>query len=266
MRNSILNNMDNETNSSVYELPLNERIRTLLRLEFLFHEARYSMRGFSVWDSRATISSILDITNIMTRIDLRSEIIKELERQSSALLSISSRPGVDSSILDDTLKKLDNYTQTLKSSKTGINDELNNNLLLKLIRQRETIPGGTCDFDIPSYHFWLEQPAEQRIYLLESWLKKLDIFRLAITLILDLLRESAINTPSIAEQGFFQQSLDKAIPFQLIRVFLPADVNYYAEISGGKHRFSIRFMKPVDSERPISCSDDVNFQLSCCAL
>lgn len=255
------------TDSSIYELPLNERIRTLLRLEFLFHQARYSMRGFSVWDSRATISSLLDITSIMTRIDLRSEVVKELERQCASLLTISSRPGVDSTILEDTLKKLRNYAATLKNSKTNNNnDQLSNNALLKLIRQRQSIPGGTCNFDIPSYHFWLEQPAEQRIYLLESWLKELNTFRLSITMILDLLRKSSINTPLTAESGFYQKTLDKSAPFQLIRVFLPSDVNYYAEISGGKHRFSIRFMNPMNNERPIPCTESIDFQLSCCAL
>lgn len=261
-----MKNNDHVTNSSIYELPLNERIRTLLRLEFLFQQARYSMRGFSVWDSRATISYILDITNIMTRIDLRSEVIKELERQSTVLLAISSQPGVDATILDETLKKLENYTKNLKNSKNSCHDELCNNNLLKLIRQRESIPGGTCDFDIPVYHFWLEQPAEKRIYQLESWLKGLDTFRLSTGLILGLLRESAINNSLTAEQGFYQQTLDKAAPFQLVRVFLPADVDYYAEISGGKHRFSIRFMKPVENERAAPCKEDIEFQLACCAL
>lgn len=254
------------TNSCIYELPLNERIRTLLRLEFLFQQARYSMRGYSIWDSRATISSLLDITNIMTRIDLRSEIIKELERQHSSLLAISSRSGVDPTLLKDTLKELKHYAETLKNPQKNSQKNLHNNSLLKQIRQRESIPGGTCDFDIPTYHFWLEQPAEQRVYLLECWLKEIDVYRLSITLILKLLRESAINTPLTADQGFYQQTLDKAAPFQLVRVILPSDIDYYAEISGGKHRFSIRFMKPVDNERPIPCSKDIDFQLSCCAL
>jgi len=247
-----LNHTENKTDSSIYELPLNERIRTLLRLDFLFQQARYFMRGYSIWDSRATLSALLDITNIMTRIDLRSEIINELERQTASLIAISSRPGVDASILDATLKDLENYTKTLRALKSNAGNNLSNNDLLKLIRQRDSIPGGTCDFDIPVYHFCLEQPAEERIYQLESWLKELDIFRLSITLILDLLRESAINTPLTAEKGFYQQSLDKTIAFQLIRVFLPADVSHFAEISGGKHRFSIRFMIPVKNERPIS--------------
>lgn len=224
------------------------------------------MRGYSVWDSRSTISHILDILNIMSRIDLRSELVKELERQTAALLAISSRPGVDASILENTLKKLKSYTQSLKSSQNHSCDELRDNQLLKLIRQRDSIPGGNCDFDIPVYHFWLKQQPEQRIEILESWLGLLDNYRLSIDLILGLLRESAINTPVLAEQGFYQQSLDTSVPFQLIRVLLPPDVNFFAEMSGGKHRFSVRFMMPTKDERPSPCTTDIEFQLSCCSL
>jgi cell division protein ZapD len=258
--------MNNVTEATIYELPLNERIRTLLRLEFLFQQARYAMRGFSVWDSRTTISHILDILSIMGRIDLRSELIKELERQTTALLTISNRPEVDSSILDDTLNKLRQYTANLKSLSGCSQDELAKNELLKIIRQRDSIPGGTCDFDIPIYHFWLKQDAEHRIEVLESWIGLLDVYRLAIELILNLLRESSINTPVTAEQGFYQQALDTNIPFQMIRVSLPIEADYFAEMSGGKHRFSVRFMQPVSGERPTPYSDKVEFQLSCCAL
>lgn len=254
------------TDSTIYELPLNERIRTILRLEFLFQQARYTMRGYSVWDSRATISHILDILSIMSRIDLRSELVKELERQTAALLAISARPDVDPTILEDTLKKLKIYTQNLKASPSSNQDNLLNNELLKLIRQRASIPGGTCDFDLPIYHFWLKQEPEDRVNILETWLGQLDNYRLSIDLILHLLRESAINSPVLAEHGFYQQTLDTNIPFQLIRVLLPTDTDFYAEMSGGKHRFSIRFMKPVSGERPTTCSEDIQFQLSCCAL
>jgi len=254
------------TNFTFYELPLNERIRTFLRLEFLFQQARYSMRGYSVWDSRATISSILDITNIINRIDLRSELIKELERQSKALEAISSSPNVDSSILDETLCKLKNYNQTLKAMPKALHSDLSMNELLKSIRQRESVPGGTCNFDMPAYNFWLKQEPEQRIQLLETWLNHLDHYRLSIDLVLSLLRESAINTPIKAEEGFYQQALDTSTPFQLIRVILPEKSGYYAEISGGKHRFSVRFMLPTTSEKASPTNESVDFQLSCCAL
>jgi len=254
------------TNFTIYELPLNERIRTLLRLEFLFQQARYSMRGYSLWDSRATISSIMEIMNIISRIDLRSELVKELERQSKALMAISASPNVDSSILDETLSKLKNYTQTLRAMPKALHADLSNNELLKTIRQRASVPGGTCEFDMPAYNFWLKQEPEQRIQLLETWLSHLEHYRLSIDLVLRLLRESAINTPLKAEEGFYQQALDTGTPFQLIRVILPEKSVYFAEISGGKHRFSVRFMLPAFSEKATPTYETIDFQLSCCAL
>ncbi len=254
------------THTTLYELPLNERIRTFLRLEFLFTQAYYSIRGTSVWDSRNTIGHILDILNIMARIDLRSELVKELERQTTALNAISSQPGVDPAILEDTLIKLRTYTEKFKAPQRVSFDKLRNNNLLKLITQRGSIPGGSCDFDIPVYHFWLTQKPEKRIEILTSWLRQLDNYRLSISIILKLLRESSINTPVTAKQGFYQQSLDTSIAYQLVRVLLPDEVNFYAEMSGGKHRFSVRFMTPVDHDRPAPCTENIDFQLSCCAL
>jgi cell division protein ZapD len=254
------------TDPTIYELPLNERIRTLLRLEFLFQQARHSVRGYSVWDSRATIIHILDIMNIMSRIDLRSELVMELERQTTTLVAISSSPGVDPSILEETLKKLRNYTQNLKAAQNYNNNELSNNELLKLIRQRDSISGGNCDFDIPIYHFWLQQPPEQRIEILEAWLGLLDDYRLSIDVILSLLRDSAVNIPIVAEKGFYQQALTGNLAYQLIRVMTPSDVDFFAEISGGKHRFSVRFMTPSSAGRPSPCNIDIEFQLVCCAL
>ncbi len=254
------------THTILYELPLNERIRTFLRLEFLFTQACYSVRGTTVWDSRNTIGHILNILNIMVRIDLRSELVKELERQVSVLKAISSRPGVDPAILEDTLIKLKKYIDKFKAPQRESFDNLRNNNLLKLITQRDAIPGGNCDFDIPVYHFWLTQKPEKRIEILTSWLRQLDNYRLSISIILKLLRESSINTPVTAKQGFYQQSLDTSIAYQLVRVLLPDEVNFYAEMSGGKHRFSVRFMTPLDDDRPVPCTKNIDFQLSCCAL
>jgi len=237
-----------------------------LRLDFLFKQARSSMCGTSISDSRNTIHHIIAILHIMGRLDLRSELIKELERQINALTSISSQADIDSSILDDTLEELTSYTQILRTSPKYSSKDLHNNHLLKLIQQRATIPGGNCNFDIPVYHFWLKQSSEQRIEILQSWLEKLENYRLSINVILKLLRKSSINTPIIAKQGFYQQALDTNIPFQLIRVLLPDDINFFAEISGGRHRFSVRFMTYTDDKRPTSCTSDIDFQLSCCAL
>src|SRR5690606_7195008 len=62
---------------------------------------------------------------------------------------------------------------------------------LNTIRNRTAIPGGTCEFDLPGYHFWLNRPEDDRRRDLERWLDTLEPLRRAIRLILNLIRNSA---------------------------------------------------------------------------
>ena len=77
----------------IYEQPLNERVRTFLRLEFLFNEFFSRLEGPSEWDSRNALTSLLDILNIFNRTDLKTEVMKELERQMTTLGALEHAPG-----------------------------------------------------------------------------------------------------------------------------------------------------------------------------
>ena len=69
------------SSSIIYEHPLSERMRFFMRLEHLFRQAAYTLRGYSVWDSRSTLMSLTAILDILSRGDLKTELLKELERQ-----------------------------------------------------------------------------------------------------------------------------------------------------------------------------------------
>lgn len=249
----------------IYEQPLTERIRNFMRLEHLFNQAAYTLRGYSIWDSRATISSLIDILEILSRGELKSELIKELEYLENTLTALMGRSGVDESQLTDILEQVGTSLQNLHQHEGILGQSLREHELITAIRQRTSIIGGACRFDLPLYHFWLKQSAERRIATLESWFDNLQIVNLPVTLILGMLRESTSPVPTVAENGFYQQSLDNQ-PAKLIRVTVTNDIPYYAEISGGKHRFTIRFMEPRESGRPMQTQDDVQFELGCCFL
>jgi len=137
--------------------------------------------------------------------------------------------------------------------------------LFQSIAQRSSIPGGTCSFDLPEFHYWLEQEEAIRLKDLQQWGTPFNDIRNAIDLILNLIRNSCRDTQEIAKAGFFQISLDHSQPYQLVKVSLDKSLRYFAEISGGKHRCTIRFMVPSnDEKRPLQSSDDVPFTLSCC--
>ena len=85
-------------------------------------------------------------------------------------------------------------------------------------------------------------------------------------MLLSLLRQSAPITMQTAAGGLFQQDLPSEPACQLVRVGVPAQYQVFAQISGGKHRFCIRFMTASLTKRPTQTSESVEFSLTCCAL
>lgn len=251
----------------IYEQPLNERIRTFLRLEFLFTRIDHALKQNDELSNRNAIDGLLNILSVFERSDLKQEIMKELERMVNTLSALEHTPGVDKQALNNLLEELDQILDSLHINKAAIGQGLRENDFLYSIRQRASIPGGSCDFDLPAYHFWLRHtPYEVRKHQLINWLNQFSSMRAAIEMSLKLIRGSTGFNSASASAGFFQQSLDSSQPNQLIRVSVPNDTSYYPEISGGKHRFTVRLMHFDINQRAKQITEDIEFSLSICAM
>ena len=147
-----------------------------------------------------------------------------------------------------------------------IANELRDDEFLKTLQQRYNVPAGLSECDPPVYNHWLHKPIEQRHADLAKWLQVFETLHKAIDLILQLIKQSANPVKKTAENGIYQQTLDATAPFQLVMVTLPMESPYFAEISGGKHRFTIRFMDTTTHPRPVQTNNNVAFDLFCCAL
>ncbi len=248
-----------------YEFPLNERIRIFIRIEQLFQQLSHFLAVESIWEKRAAIDTLLDIMMIFSRNDLKSEIIKELERHSTSLSLMANNEDVDSPKLQKTLGKLNHISKALYSEGGKIGISAMDSDLFQSISQRSSIPGGTCSFDLPAFHYWLHQDTQTQYKEIEQWTKPFTTIRSAIDLILNFIRSSNTGTEKIAQAGFYQQSLEQNQPFQLLRITLDRSIPCFAEISGGKHRFSARFMiSSTNSSRPMQTTKDIPFNLTCC--
>jgi len=238
-----------------------------MRLEQLFQQLDHFLERDSVWDSRGVIAALLDVVTLFSRNDLKSEVLKELDRNSAALSRMARSEDVDPAKLKQLLERLDSYSRMLYATPGKIGISLSENELFKSIAQRSTIPGGTCSFDLPAFHYWLQLEDRQRKQCLELWVQPFRLILSAIDTLLNFLRTSAIPTSESASAGFFQKTLDHTLSYQLLRVGVRRETECYAEISGGKHRFTVRFMKPDGvGGRPVQCSEDVPFQLTCCLI
>lgn len=253
-------------NPIIYEQPLNERIRTFLRLESLFSHLHSALAGASVWESRVAVATLIEIMGVFGRTELKSDILKELEKQSSTLTRLESAPNVDHELLHSLINNLDTLVDRVYTMEGQIGAVLRQSEMLKSIMQRSSIPGGTCDFDLPGYHYWLQQPVGTRQRDMKYWADTLEAVRLSINLILKLLRESSGAQAETAPAGILQKNLEPNIAYQMLRVVVPNEIPCYVEVSGSKHRFSIRFMEFSANERARQTDKDVHFKLSCCVL
>jgi cell division protein ZapD len=169
--------------------------------------------------------------------------------------------------LQDVLDTVKAQLGSLRADENSWGQELRDDELLSTVRQRSTITAGTCNFDLPALHYWLQASADQRVNDLQHWLRSYDLLNSSVSLCLKLVRESSIATQEVAPSGFFQRTLETSTPCQMIRVCLMDDARCFPEISAGKHRFTVRFMSPMaTSDRPAQTNADVEFDLHCCII
>lgn len=251
----------------VYEQPLNEKIRAFLRLEKLFQQYFFHLKHGSDWNNMIAVNSIIEVMAFTSRSDIKLEVLKELERQHTRLERLSQRPQIDQKQLSSILKNIQKRIGELQAISGNLGQETKNSELISAITQKNSVPGSICDFDLPSLKHWLNQPKASRQKNLEKWFRPFSQLDRAIQLILDVIRHSAEDITETASNGFYQKTLDSSQSIQLLRISVPADGPYYPEISGGKHRFSIRFMLNDDpSVRPEQCKEDVEFKLQMCVI
>jgi cell division protein ZapD len=257
---------DAEAAPIVYEQPLNERMRTFLRLEFLYTQATYHSEFPNPWSSRAAVASLLEILAITARGDSRSEVLKELERNVNVLKEYQSKTGVDPGRLKSVMSNLLKLRSDLSTIGGNYMGPLRDSEFLSAIKHRSAIPGGTCDFDLPDYSFWLNRPAEVRAAEFAGWLALIRPLCDSIVELLWLTRQNAKRKSEVAGGGIFQLQFDRENPCQLVRVTLPCDTGLFPEISGSQHRCTIRFLNWLDAtSRPVHVEVDVPFFLTCCA-
>src|SRR6185369_9525717 len=90
-----------------YEHPLNERVRTLMRLEDLFARARYFAGQEAPAEHHAALLSLFEITDVASRADLKTDLLQELERQKQLHGPLRNNPQIEQRALADLLGDMD---------------------------------------------------------------------------------------------------------------------------------------------------------------
>lgn len=259
--------MFSSRNQLIYELPLIERIRTFLRLEQLFEQVSHYRNNNNIYAAHSAIQTLAEICDLFSRGDFKSEVIKELERQHISLKRHIDYPGINQSVLKKFLKQIEQNIETIHAIREQPEQTLQSDLLYNSVKQRLSIPGGTCGFDLPLYTYWLNNDEKVRKKTLDSWFTPFVSIQNSIEICLGAIRNSADAVECNAVKGFYEHKLKLKNDIQLIRVLLPVRKPYYPTISASKHRLNIRFMEwhPGELKSPQSQAD-VRFKLMICGI
>ncbi len=249
----------------VYEYPLNERVRTLLRLENLFERIRQFLARSSALDHHMALLTLFEIMEVASRADLKSDLLQELERQKQVLSAFRNNPDIAEDALNEVLADIEQCSQAMFAMTGRIGQYLRENEWLMSIKQRTGIPGGACEFDLPSYHFWQHRQCETRLADLNSWISPVYPIRDGSAIVLRLLREGGKPATLLAHQGAFSQMLGGKIA-QMVRIRLPLDQPCIPEISANKYALNIRFVMFGTEPRPRIVNSEVEFELTFCNL
>ena len=249
----------------LYEYPLNEGIRTMLRLEHLFDRlGQLVPRGDPV-DHHFALVTMFEIIDVASRADLKSDVLKELERHRAQFEGWRGNPSISEAALDAVIGRIDQAFGGLNEQSGKAGHGLAANDWLMSIKSRIGIPGGTCEFDLPAYHAWQQHPAESRRADLAQWTAGLAPLAQALQVLLGLLRDSGTPQRVVAAGGQFQQSLPTGKPFHLLRVRIDADDELVPEITGHRLMVSVRMMRADAEGRLRPAGGDPSFVLTLCA-
>ena len=237
----------------------------MLRLEQLFDRIGQLLPREHAIDHHFAMVTLFEIMDVAARADLKSDLLKELERHRQQLLAFRGNAQVEQQTLDNVLERVEGAHDTLNQSPGKAGQALTANEWLMSIRSRISIPGGTCEFDLPAYYAWQHRDAASRRADLTQWIASMMPLAQALQVLLHLLRDSGVRQRVVASGGQYQQSLAPGKTYQLMRVRIDEESGLVPEISGHRLMVSIRMMRAEADGRLRASTDDAAFDLMLCA-
>ncbi|HSV58585.1 MAG TPA: cell division protein ZapD [Variovorax sp.] len=249
----------------LYEYPFNERIRTYLRLEHLFRRLGELVPADSALSHHYALVTIFEIMDVAARADLKSDVMRDLEKHKNVFASYRGNPAISETVLDQVIGQLERNFNTLNTVPGKAGQILTENEWLMSIRSRANIPGGTCEFDLPAYYAWQHRSPAMRRADVERWAATLAPMAESVYLLLKLLRDADVPYKVMATNGQYQQTLPQGRSFQLLRLRIDPSLGLIPEISGNRLMVSVRLMRHEDDDRLHQSTEDTAFELTLCA-
>lgn len=209
------------------------------------------------------LTTVFEMLEVASRSDLKSDLLQELERQKQILSGFQSHPNIQRTVLDDVLREIDNVSTALVNTHGKTGQSIRENEWLMSVRGRTIIPGGACEFDLPSYYAWQHRSPDERARDIAEWFSPMQSLINAVGLVLRLLRASGIQFKIIAHSGSYQQMLQGKV-HQMLRLRIDSRSGAIPEASANKYMLWIRFTKQDGTMKPKPFEEDIPCELTLC--
>ena len=248
---------------AIYETALQERTRSLLRLEGLFQCLDENIAETS--KLRSVLRTFLELVDFCQRPELRVDLLLELDRLIQVLHIWAASTEVNPAALQAWESRLHEQQQILRDGRQNFAELLRQQELLQLGRGRQSVAGGLTGADLPLLAFWEQQSPAFRAEQFQHWRDELATLESSGQLILRFLRESLGWQSEVAEHGRFGMPLSPRQPLSLVQVEVNSAV-IYPKISGGIHRLHIQFLEWMDPgpSRALESTTPFRLALSAC--
>jgi cell division protein ZapD len=253
----------------IFEFPLNERIRRLLRIEEIYQKFEHQLKNTHDYFEFSCFNTLFEIVQLVSRSDLKIDFLQELERQEKKQLSLQSDQALKEEKIDPkeiismiqiARKKLENI-----DVKPGFN--FNNNLFLEEVKKRISSPGGLLDVDFPNFHNWIiHKTRKSKLEDFKSWSQPLMVFKDAASVLLLILRNQCHIELLKAKEGKHQKTIDPLKTFDLIRLEVEKTLDVYPEISANKYTVNIFFNELSKELKKEAVKLNLEFKYSICWL
>ena len=248
----------------VYELPLNERLRTFMRIEFLYARLKYFSSDLqNSWETRTVIHTLLEIYSILSRTDVRREVLADLDRYIMQMQRYQSIPGADSNLVTNILEDLELIKHEVINIGTDYLSRLRKDEFIASLLHRHTLPGGKAEFDLPKYKFFLEGNKTIVGKKINAWIDIIRPLSEGIDKLMWIIRESSEPIATVAVGGQYNHQIERRTQISLVRIFLK-NKKIFPEISGGRHLIAVRFFENIGEDNYQQYQDNVDFKISLC--
>ncbi len=252
----------------VFEFPLSEKVRHLLRIEYLFKRFRTLREDPGEHAHHFALATLFEIMDCASRAEFKLELLQELERQrarAQADLAVAADAKAREA-LEGRIERLGESAARLHGVHQKFAQKLRENEWLMGLKQKMQVSGGVSPFDIPSFYLWQSMDFSKRLADFDKWFDTLDYTGDAIDCIMGSLRANRQIERCSTKKGMYQQS-GLGSQVAMLQVIMARGEGIMPEISANRHIMNIHFVTPdFRRSRGATLQRDVDFELALCCF